>query len=94
VAQVVVALLVHLERMQVNLQSVSRSHERRCAMNSTICKRQNWVAQLFHTVMAQPRFVCDEVHHLQISLRELAQIQRRSYQRSFTSVKWSPQLNQ
>jgi hypothetical protein len=76
-AQVAVVLQVHLERMQVNLQSVSRSHERCCAKNSTICKHLSWVAQLFLTEMVQPKSVCVAAHRLQISPKELAQIQQR-----------------
>jgi hypothetical protein len=76
-AQVAAVLQVHLERMQVNLQSVSRSHERCCAKNSTICKHLSWVAQLFLTEMVQPKSVCVAAHRLQISPKELAQIQQR-----------------
>jgi hypothetical protein len=76
-AQVAVELQVHLERMQVNLQSVSRSHVRCCAKNSTICKHLSWVAQLFLTEMVQPKSVCVAAHRLQISPKELAQIQQR-----------------
>jgi Na+-transporting methylmalonyl-CoA/oxaloacetate decarboxylase beta subunit len=70
------ALLAHLERMPANLQSVSKSLVKLYAMNSTICKHQNWVAQLFLTEMVQPKFECDAVHRWQISQRELAQIQQ------------------
>ena len=76
-AQVAVELQVHLERMQVNLQSVSRSHVRFCAKNSTICKHLSWVEQLFLTEMVQPKSVCVAAHRLQISPKELAQIQQR-----------------
>jgi hypothetical protein len=76
-AQVAAELQVHLERMQVNLQSVSRSHVRCCAKNSTICKHLSWVAQLFRTEMVQPKSVCVAAHRLQISPKELAQIQQR-----------------
>jgi hypothetical protein len=76
-AQVAAVLQVHLERMQVSLQSVSRSHERCCAKNSTICKHLSWVEQLFPTEMVQPKFVCVAAHRLQISPKELAQIQQR-----------------
>jgi hypothetical protein len=75
--QVVAELQVHLERMQVNLQSVSRSHEKFCVKSSTICKHRNWVVQLFHTEMVQPKSVCAAAHPLQISLKELVQIQQR-----------------
>jgi hypothetical protein len=76
-AQVAAELQVHLERMQVNLQSVSRSHVRCCAKNSTICKHLSWVEQLFLTEMVQPKSVCVAAHRLQISPKELAQIQQR-----------------
>jgi hypothetical protein len=76
-AQVAAELQVHLERMQVNLQSVSRSHVRCCAKNSTICKHLSWVVQLFLTEMVQPKSVCVAAHRLQISPKELAQIQQR-----------------
>jgi hypothetical protein len=76
-AQVAAELQVHLERMQVNLQSVSRSHVRFCAKNSTICKHLSWVEQLFLTEMVQPKSVCVAAHRLQISPKELAQIQQR-----------------
>jgi hypothetical protein len=76
-AQVAAELQVHLERMQVNLQSVSRSHVRCCAKNSTICKHLSWVAQLFLTEMVQPKSVCVAAHRLQILPKELAQIQQR-----------------
>ena len=77
VHQVAAELLVHLERMQVNLQSVSRSHVRRCAKNSTICKHHNWVEQLFLTVMEIQRFVCAAVLPSQTLQRRLVQIQQR-----------------
>jgi hypothetical protein len=76
-AQVAAELQVHLERMQVNLQSVSRSHVRCCAKNSTICKHLSWVVQLFLTEMVQPKSACVAAHRLQISPKELAQIQQR-----------------
>jgi hypothetical protein len=74
---VAVALQVHLEKMPANLQSVSRSLVKRSVMSSTICKRHNLVAQLFHTVMEVPRFVCAAVHLWQILPRRLAPIQQR-----------------
>jgi ribosomal protein S25 len=76
-AQDVAVLQVHLERMQANLQSVSKSHVKFYVKSSTICKHRSWVAQLFRTEMVQPKSVCAVVHPLQISLRELAQIQQR-----------------
>jgi hypothetical protein len=63
VHQVAAEQPVHLERMQVNLQSVSRNLVRRCAKNSTICRHLNLVAQLFLTAMERQRFVC-VVEHL------------------------------
>jgi hypothetical protein len=44
-AQVVAVLQVHLERMQARAASANQNQEKRYAMNSTICKRHNWVAQ-------------------------------------------------
>jgi hypothetical protein len=76
-AQVAVELQVHLERMQVNLQSVSRSQEKYYVKSSTICKHRSWVAQLFLTEMVQPKSVCVAALPLQISPKELAQIQQR-----------------
>ena len=75
--QVVAVLQVHLERMQVNLQSVSRSHVKRCAKSSTICRHRNLVVQLFLTVMERQRFVCVAVLHSLTSQRRLVQIQQR-----------------
>jgi hypothetical protein len=77
VVQVVVVQQEHLEKMPANLQSVSRSLVKRCAMSSTICKRHNLVAQLFHMAMEVPRFVCAAVHLWQILPRRLAPIQQR-----------------
>jgi hypothetical protein len=77
VVQVAVVQLVHLERMQANLLSANQNLEKRCVMNSTICKHQNWVAQLFLTVMERLKSVCAAVHHLQILQRRLMQIQQR-----------------
>jgi translation initiation factor IF-2 len=64
--QVAAALQVHLERMQVRAASVNQNLEKPCAMNSTICKRHNWVAQLFLTVMERLRSVCVVVQLWQI----------------------------
>ena len=68
---------VHSVRMQVRAASANQNLEKRCAMNSTICKRHNWVAQLFRTEMARLKFVCVAVQHLQISLKRLAQMPQR-----------------
>jgi hypothetical protein len=76
-AQVVAVLQVHLERMQVNLQSVSRSHVKFYVKSSTICRHRSWVAQSFLTEMVQPKSVCVVAHPLQISPKELVQIQQR-----------------
>jgi hypothetical protein len=75
--QVVAVLQVHLERMQVNLQSVSRSHVKRCAKSSTICRHHNLVVLLFLMVMERQRFVCVAVLHSLTSQRRLVQIQQR-----------------
>jgi hypothetical protein len=73
-AQVVVVQLVHSERMQVRAASANQNLEKRCAMNSTICKRHNWVAQLFRTEMARPKSVCVAVQRWQISPKKLVQM--------------------
>jgi hypothetical protein len=75
--QVAAALQVHLERMQVRAASANQNQEKPCAMNSTICKRHNWVAQLFRTVMERLRSVCVAVQLLQISQKRSAQMQQR-----------------
>ena len=75
--QVVAAQQVHSERMQVNLRSVSRSHARRYAKNSTICRHHNLVEQLFLTVMERQRFVCAAVHRLLTLPRRSVQTQQR-----------------
>ena len=71
-----VAQVEHLERMQVRSQDVNKSHARRYAMNSTICKLHNWVERLFLTAMERLQFACVVVHHLQISQKRLVQIQQ------------------
>jgi hypothetical protein len=71
-----VAQVVHLERMRARSQDVNKSHARRYAMNSTICKLHNWVERLFPTAMERLQFVCVVVHHLQISQKRLVQIQQ------------------
>ena len=45
VVQVAAVQQVHLERMQARAASANLNLEKRYAMNSTICKRHNWVAQ-------------------------------------------------
>jgi hypothetical protein len=62
--------------MQANLQSANQNREKRYAMNSTICKRHNWVAQSYRTVMEKLRFVCVAVHRWLTLPRKLAQIQQ------------------
>jgi hypothetical protein len=84
VVQVAAALQVHSERMQVRAASANQNLEKRCAMNSTICKRHNWVAQLFRTVMERLRSVCVVVQLWQISLKRLVQMQQRWLQRYST----------
>ena len=66
-APVVVLVLAVAAQRAAPLEKVrairrSKNQERRYAMNSTICKRQNLAAQLFHTVMVQPLSVCVAVH--------------------------------
>jgi hypothetical protein len=63
--------------MQVRAVSANQNLEKRCAMNSTICKRHNWVAQLFRTEMARHKSVCVAVQLWQISPKKLAQMQQR-----------------
>jgi hypothetical protein len=69
--------VVHSEKMQVRVLSESQRAEKRCAMNSTICKRQNLVAQLFRTVMVQLPYVCVAVHLWLTLPTKLGQIQQR-----------------
>jgi hypothetical protein len=75
-AQVVAALQVHLEKMPARAASANQNQEKRYAMNSTICKRHNWVAQLFRTEMAKLKSVCVAVQRWQISLKRLVQMQQ------------------
>jgi hypothetical protein len=75
--QVAAALQVHSERMQARAASANQNQEKRCVMNSTICKRHNWVAQLFRTVMERLRSVCVAVQLWQISQKRSAQMQQR-----------------
>jgi hypothetical protein len=84
VVQVAVAQLVHLERMQANLLSANQNQEKRCVMNSTICRHQSSVAQLFLTVMERLRSACVAVLRLQILQRRSMQIQQRWLQHSST----------
>jgi hypothetical protein len=63
VAAVAVAQVVHSERIKVRAANVNRRAEKHCAMNSTICRHQNLVAQLFRTVMDQLQYVCVAVPH-------------------------------
>jgi hypothetical protein len=78
VAAVAVVLAVHLERIRARAANVNQRAEKRCAMNSTICRHHNLVAQLFLTVMARRKFVCVVDHRSQISQKKLAQIQQHS----------------
>jgi hypothetical protein len=73
----VAALVVHLEKMRARVLSESQRVAKRFAMNSTICRHQNLVAQLFPTVMDQLQYVCVAVHHWLTSLTKLVQIQQR-----------------
>ena len=77
-AVVAVVLAVHLERIRARAANVNQRAEKRCAMNSTICRHHNLVAQLFLTVMARRKFVCVVDHRSQISQKKLAQIQQHS----------------
>jgi hypothetical protein len=54
--------VAHSEKMRARVLSESQRAEKRCAMNSTICKHQNLVELLFHTVMVQLQYVCVAVH--------------------------------
>jgi hypothetical protein len=63
--------------MQVRAVSANQNLEKRYAMNSTICKRHNWVAQSFRTEMARHKSVCVAVQLWQISQKKLAQMQQR-----------------
>jgi hypothetical protein len=72
-----VALVAHLERIKVRVVSANLRVEKRCVMNSTICKHHNWVAQLFLTVMERHRFVCVVDHPLLTLQKKLMQIQQR-----------------
>ena len=73
---VAVVLAVHLERMQARSQDVNKNHVRLYAMNSTICRHHNLVAQLFLTAMARRQFVCAVELHWQILQTRLVQIQQ------------------
>jgi hypothetical protein len=73
----VAALVVHSERMRARVLSESQRAEKRCAMNSTICKHQNLVALLFRTVMVQLRYVCVAVLPWLTLPTKLGQIQQR-----------------
>jgi hypothetical protein len=68
--------VVHSEKMRARVLSESQRAEKRCAMNSTICKHQNLVALLFRTVMVQLQYACVAVHHLQTLPTKLGQIQQ------------------
>jgi hypothetical protein len=68
---------VHLERMPARVLSESQRAEKRCVMNSTICKRQNLAALLFRTVMVQLQYACVVVHLWLTLPTKLGQIQQR-----------------
>jgi hypothetical protein len=76
VVAVAVVQVVHSVRIKVRAANVNRRAEKRCAMNSTICRHRNLVAQLFLTEMERRRFACVADHHLQTSLKKLVQIQQ------------------
>jgi predicted GH43/DUF377 family glycosyl hydrolase len=67
--------VVHSEKMRARVLSESQRVEKRCAMNSTICKHQNLAALLFRTVMDQLRYVCAVVHLWLTLPTKLVQIQ-------------------
>jgi hypothetical protein len=69
--------VVHSEKMRARVLSESQRAEKRCAMNSTICRHQNLAALLFRTVMVQLQYACVAVHHLQTLPTKLGQIQQR-----------------
>jgi hypothetical protein len=77
-AAVAAALVVPSERIKVRAVNVNRRAEKHCAMNSTICRHHNLVAQLFLTVMARRKYVCVADHPSQILQKKLARIQQRS----------------
>jgi hypothetical protein len=76
VAAVAVAQVVHSERIKVRAANVNRRAEKHCAMNSTICRHHNLVAQLFLTVMERRKFVCVADHPLLTLQKKLVQIQQ------------------
>jgi hypothetical protein len=67
--------VVHSEKMRARVLSESQRAEKRCAMNSTICKHQNLAAQLFRTAMDQLQYVCAAVHLWLTLPTKLVQIQ-------------------
>jgi hypothetical protein len=69
--------VVHSEKMRARVLSESQRAEKRCAMNSTICKHQNLVALLFRTVMVQLQYACVAVHLWLTLPTKLGQIQQR-----------------
>jgi hypothetical protein len=69
--------VVHSEKMRARVLSESQRAEKRCAMNSTICRHQNLVALLFRTVMVQLQYVCAAVHLWLTLPTKLGQIQQR-----------------
>jgi hypothetical protein len=75
---VVVVLVVHLERIKARAVSANQRVEKRCAMNSTICKHHNLVEQLFLTAMVKLKFACAVVLLLQTLQKKLMQIQQHS----------------
>jgi hypothetical protein len=73
----VVVPVVHSEKMRVRVLSESPRAEKHCAMNSTICKRQNLVALLFRTEMDQLQYACVAVLLWLTLPTKLGQIQQR-----------------
>jgi hypothetical protein len=73
----VAAPVVHSERMRARVLSESQRVAKHYAMNSTICRHQNLVAQLFRTVMVQLQYVCVAVLPWPTLRTKLVQIQQR-----------------
>ena len=70
-----VVQVVHLEKMRVRNQVAKLSLVKHFAMSSTICRRHNLVAQLFHMVMEKPLYACAVALRWPISPTRLVLIQ-------------------
>jgi hypothetical protein len=75
-AAVAAVLAVLLERIRARAASANQRVEKHYAMNSTICRHHNLVAQLFLTVTEKHRFACAVDHRSQILQKKLVQIQQ------------------